>query len=65
MYYAQLVFGEEYASSTLRITLGDENTKEDVDYLVMCLMEVVGRLREGSLEYEEIMKRERMHYKKN
>lgn len=31
----------EYAEGTLRVTFGDENTKEDVDYLVDALVEIV------------------------
>ena len=30
----------ELANSALRITLGDENTKEDIDYLISALMEI-------------------------
>lgn len=36
---------EDLSKGTLRITLGNENTKEDIDYLVKCLVECVGRLR--------------------
>ncbi len=35
----------EIAHGALRITFGDENTKDDVDYLVDNLVEIVGRLR--------------------
>ena len=31
----------EYADGTLRVTFGDDNTKEDVDYLVTNLIEIV------------------------
>ena len=31
---------KELANSALRISLGDENTKEDIDYLVSALMEI-------------------------
>lgn len=32
---------KEMANSSIRITLGDENTKEDIDYLVSSLIEIV------------------------
>lgn len=35
----------EMASGALRVTLGDDNTKEDVDFLVEALVEVVKKLR--------------------
>lgn len=35
----------EIAQGSLRVTFGDENTKEDVDYLVQSLVEIVGKLR--------------------
>ena len=31
----------EYAEGTLRVTFGDDNTKEDVDYLVTNLIKIV------------------------
>lgn len=37
---------KEFAQGSLRITLGEENTKEDIDYLVNCLEEIVPKLRE-------------------
>lgn len=35
----------ETAQGSLRVTFGDENTKEDVDYLVQSLVEIVEKLR--------------------
>jgi len=35
----------EIAQGSLRVTFGDENTKEDVDYLVQSLAEIVEKLR--------------------
>lgn len=35
----------EIAQGSLRVTFGDENTKEDVDYLVQSLIEIVEKLR--------------------
>ena len=47
---------EKTAKSSLRITFGKENTKEDVDYLVKALIEIVNELRNISPEYLEFMK---------
>ena len=35
----------ELASGSLRVTFGEDNTKEDVDYLVESLVEIIGKLR--------------------
>ena len=35
----------EYAEGTLRVTFGDENTKEDVEYLVENLIKIVKEIR--------------------
>jgi len=42
----------ELANEALRVTFGEDNTKEDVDYLVDCLVEIVDNLRKNSLEYQ-------------
>lgn len=39
---------QEEASGSLRLTLSEENTREELDYVVESLKEVVGRLREMS-----------------
>lgn len=39
---------QEEASGSLRLTLSEENTKEELDYVVESLKEIVGRLREMS-----------------
>ena len=44
----------EIAHGSLRITFGDENTSEDVDYLMEVLPMIVGRLREMSPLYEGV-----------
>lgn len=44
---------EELAQGALRISFGEENTKEDVDYLVENLIEIVERLRKMSPEYQK------------
>ncbi len=35
----------ELASGSLRVTFGEDNTKEDVDYLVESLVEIIGKLK--------------------
>lgn len=49
----------EIAHGSLRTTFGEENTKEDVDYLVECLIEIVDRLRKMSPLYEDFIKKEK------
>ncbi len=43
----------EIAHGSLRISIGKYNTKEEIDYLVENLVEIVGRLREMSPLYEK------------
>ena len=45
----------DMAQGALRVSFGEENTKEDVDYLVDNLVEIVERLRDMSPEYEEFL----------
>ena len=45
----------EIAHGSLRITIGKYNTKEEVDYLVENLVEIIGRLREMSPLWEEFI----------
>lgn len=47
---------DEIANGALRLTFSEENTKEDIDYLVKNLIEIVNRLRETSPEYEKVLK---------
>ncbi|MBP3256274.1 MAG: cysteine desulfurase NifS [Clostridia bacterium] len=35
---------EEYINGTIRITLGEENTKQDVDFLIRCLKEIIPKI---------------------
>lgn len=44
----------EIAHGSLRVTFGDENTQEDVDYLLEVLPLIVERLREMSPLYEKV-----------
>ena len=46
---------EELAYGSLRVTFGEENTKEDVDYLIENLIEIVERLRKMSPSYQEFL----------
>lgn len=46
----------EIAHGSLRITIGEENTKEDIDYLVESLVEIVKKLRNMSPLYENFVK---------
>jgi cysteine desulfurase len=43
----------EYARSSVRITLGRENTKEEIDYLLNVLPEVISSLRNKNSSYED------------
>lgn len=47
----------EIAHGSLRMTLGEENTKEEMDYVVEQLKEIVGRLRSMSPLYEDFVKK--------
>ena len=44
------------AKGSLRVTFGKENTKEDVDFLVSSLIEIVDELRNKSPKYLEFIK---------
>ena len=46
---------DDAAKGALRITFGEENTKEDVDYLLDNIEEVVNRLRNMSPEFKKIV----------
>lgn len=48
----------EIAHGSLRLTLGEKNTKEDIDYLVESLIAVVSRLRDMSPLYEDYLKKQ-------
>ena len=47
----------EIAHGSLRLTIGDENTKEQVDYVVDHLKEIVAKLRAMSPLYEDYAKK--------
>lgn len=46
----------EIAHGSLRITFGEKNTEEEVDYLVDSLVEIVGKLRQMSPLYEDFVR---------
>ncbi len=48
----------EIAHGSLRITIGKYNTKEEIDYLLENLVEIVGRLRDMSPLYEKFLEEE-------
>ena len=45
----------EIAHGSLR--MGEETTEEEIDYVVDCLKEIVGRLRDMSPLYEDFLKK--------
>ena len=49
----------EIAHGSLRLTLGEETTREDIDYVVDALKEIVARLRDMSPLYEDFVKKNR------
>ncbi|MDQ5984198.1 MAG: Cysteine desulfurase [Eubacteriales bacterium SKADARSKE-1] len=50
----------EVAHGSLRISLGDENTEEEVDYIIKVLPEIIARLRDMSPLWDKIVKEEGM-----
>ena len=54
----------EIAHGSLRMTLGEETTREDLDYTVDTLKEIVANLRSMSPLYEDFIKN-RMHNKRS
>lgn len=48
----------EIAHGSLRVSIGKYNTKEEIDYLVESLVEIVGRLREMSPLWEKFIEEE-------
>ena len=49
----------EIAHGSLRLTLSEENTKEEIDFVVEKIKEIVARLRSMSPLYEDFMKQTR------
>lgn len=49
----------EIAHGSLRLTLGEENTKEELDYVIDKLKEIVQKLRDMSPLYEDFMKKQK------
>jgi cysteine desulfurase len=48
----------EIAHGSLRMTLGEETTREDLDYTVDTLKEIVANLRSMSPLYEDFIKKQ-------
>jgi len=46
----------EIAHGSLRLTLSEETTKEDLDYVIASIKKTVGKLRNQSLFYEDFVK---------
>ena len=46
----------EHANGSVRLSLCEENTMEEADYVVDSLVEIVGRLRDMSPLYEDFLK---------
>lgn len=46
---------DEIARGTLRLTLGYQNTMEEIDYTVECIKKHIRKLRESSPEYEDYL----------
>lgn len=49
----------EIAHGSLRLTLSEENTKEELDTTVEAIKEIVARLRDMSPLYEDFIKKEK------
>lgn len=49
----------EIAHGSLRMTLGADTTKEELDYVVGCLKEIVAQLRSMSPLYEDFIKKQK------
>ncbi len=47
----------EIAHGSLRLTIGEDNTKEDIDFVIEQLKRIVGRLREMSPLYEDFIRK--------
>ena len=48
----------EIAHGSLRLTMSEDNTKEEMDYVVDSIKEIVQRLRDMSPLYEDFMKKQ-------
>ena len=49
----------EIAHGSLRLTLSEENTREEMDDVVAALKEIVDRLRQMSPLYEDFVKKQK------
>lgn len=46
---------EELAYGSIRFTIGEENTKEEIDFVADKMAEIIGQLRENSVEYQQMV----------
>lgn len=49
----------EIAHGSLRLTLSEENTREEIDYVVESMKEIIARLRQMSPLYEDFIRKEK------
>ena len=47
----------EIAHGSLRLTLSDETTKEEIDYVTECIKELIDKLRKMSPLYEDFTRK--------
>ena len=61
-YHVLLAIGlpHEIAHGSLRLTLSEENTKEEIDYVVDSIKEIVNKLRSMSPLYEDFVKKNKL-----
>ena len=55
----------EIAHGSLRMTLSENNTEEQIDFVIDNLKEIVTKLRSMSPLYEDFIKKERQYSKQN
>lgn len=53
---AALGLPDEVARGALRLSLGSDNTMEQMDFVVDTMKQIVDKLREGSREYARMIK---------
>ena len=58
MYYLPSGLPHEIAHGSLRVSIGKYNTKEEIDYVVENLVEIVARLRAMSPLWEKFIEEE-------
>ena len=56
-WYRRIKSSPEFSRGTIRISLGAENTIEEMEYVADKIKELVGNLREFSEEYLELQEK--------